>query len=262
MRKWSNLIFISLVVVVLFFTIIKIYAVEPNGATIEYGSSQALFVGNSSNISAVAGNITELEIFSGFTVSQTWQGFYGTVTGGLRLSDGANNMLYNWSLVTPSGEIYASTNSTITWGNIQCFNFSAVGNYSNETGNGGTTNLYGTNLTIINQMFNMNSSDFDSINNTFDVFNHDPFFTANQEFSANECRSIQLFTNESESEDGVFEEVLLYEPVTTSIVFMSILEDNKEGFNGSQVDFEMIVLEDGHDSDTESTPYFFYLELE
>lgn len=237
-------------------------AVSPTGASVTTGTPETGPSGIAGNASAYAGNITGLVVFSPNSISQAWQGFYGNVSGGLRLANAADEVLYNWSLASPQGEVYSSTNSTVSWPNIQCFNFTALGNYTDETGNGGTTNLYGTNLTILEERFNINSSDRDSVNYTFRMFNHDSFLTSSQLFSADECRSIQLFNSTGVGQDGVFEEVLLYEPVTTSVVFTSILEDSGSGFNNAAVDFEMIVLEDGHGSDTDATTYFFYVELE
>ena len=49
---------------------------------------------------------------------------------------------------------------------------------------------------------------------------------------------------------------------TTNVVFTSILHDSVTGFDGTLVDFEMLVLEDGHGADTSTTTYFFFLEIE
>lgn len=237
-------------------------AIEPNGASITVESSERMPSGDAGNHSAIAGNITEITIYSGATVSRSWQGYYGNVTGGLRLADASGDVIYNWSLVSSEGEVYASVNSTISWANIQCFNFTAMGNYSSEAGSGGTTNLYGTNVSILESQYGISSDDLDGVNSTFRNFNHDSFYTANQQFSADECHSVQLFTNNSVGEDGIFEEILLYEPVTSSVVFTSIIETNAVAFNGHSADFQMMVLDDGHGIDTATTAYYFFTELE
>ncbi|MFH1290665.1 MAG: hypothetical protein ABIH92_04625, partial [Nanoarchaeota archaeon] len=249
--RYSLPIFLFFVLVMLAYVL----AVEPNGASVTEISSETTPSGTAGNHSAIAGNVTEIVIFSEDSVTQSWQGYYGNVSGGLRIADASDSALYNWSLASPQGEVYASTNSSITWANIQCFNFTAAGNHTTSGEPAGNTSLYGTNLTQLQDSFNIDATDLDSVNATFSNFNHDAFFAANHEFTANECRSVQLFTNESASEDGVFEEVLLYEPVTTSVIFVSILEDSQKGFDDSNIDFEMLVLEDGHDSDTASTTY-------
>ncbi|MBR9705117.1 hypothetical protein GOV12_06915 [Candidatus Pacearchaeota archaeon] len=254
------LIICSIILLTLIIT--NVSAITPTGATTTPGTSTSTPTGTAGNISAIAGNITAVNIFSGNSVTQVWQGYYGNVSGGLRIADSNDKALYNWSLSTPSGEVYSSVNSSVTWNNIQCFNFTAIGNYSNESGMGGTTNLYGTNLTQLHDEYNINDSDLDSVNSTFNSKNHDAFFTANKEFVENECQSLQLFTNTSAGQDGLFEEVILYEPETASIVFTSILEVASKGFNNVLVDFEMLVLDDGHGVDVDVTTYYFFLELE
>lgn len=259
MRREIPTLFL-LAVVILFST--NFVLATPNGASMQVISSERTPSGDASNVSAIAGNITQLNIFVGGAGSQTWQGYYGNVSGGLNLGDASNNILYNWSLASPNGEVYASTNSSISWINIQCFNFSASGIYTDESGNGGTTNMYGTNITTLESEYNIDSTDIDGINETFSNNNHDQFVSSSLLFSENECKSIQLFTNESESQDGVFEEMILYEPVSRSVVFTSILEDSGIGFNDAQMDFQMIVPEDGHGTDVDVTQYYFFIEIE
>jgi len=248
--------------IILILTSTPLLQAAPNGASITAGPSERVSSGQASNHSALAGNITELTIFAGDGASQSWQGYYGNVSGGLSLGDNSDNIMYNWSLVTPSGEVYASTNSSVTWANIQCLNFSATGTYTDESGNGGTTNQDGTNATILENEYGFSSSDLDGIDETFAVNNHDLFYTSSLEFSADECKSLQLFNNESQVEDGSFEEIILYEPVTKSVVFTSILEDSKLGFNNKAVDFQMLVPENGHGTDTATTTYYFFIEIE
>jgi hypothetical protein len=251
-----------LLIIIFIFSVFQLIEATPSGASITPGLSERTQSGEASSHSAIAGNITELSIYVGNSGSQSWQGYYGNVSGGLSLGDASNNIMYNWSLTTPSGEVYASTNSSITWSNLQCFNFSSSGTYSDESGNGGTTNLYGTNSTILEAEYGFSPSDIDGINETFATNNHDLFYSSNMEFSSDECRSLQLFNNESQPEDGSFEEVIMYEPSSRSVIFTSILEESKIGFNNKEVDFQMLVPENGHGTDTSTTMYFFFIEIE
>jgi hypothetical protein len=254
---------ISIIFSVIFLTLslISLSIATPSGGTISVESSERTPGGQASNHSAIAGNITEITIFSGSGGSQSWQGYYGNVSGGLNIGDGSDNIMYNWSATTPTGEVYASTNSSITWANLQCFNFSASGTYTDESGNGGGTNQNGTNASILETEYGFSPTDIDGMNETFATNNHDLFYSSSLEFSADECRSFQLFNNESESEDGRFEEIIMYEPVSRSVVFTSILEESRLGFNNKEVDFQMLVPEDGHGADTQTTTYFFFIEI-
>ena len=73
---------------------------------------------------AWAGNVTGLNI-SAQSITQAWQGYFGNVTGIITLDDSYNRTLYDWTLADPEGEVYAA-NDTVTWTNIQCFNFTAT----------------------------------------------------------------------------------------------------------------------------------------
>jgi hypothetical protein len=241
-----------------------VIAVGPFGATVNPLTSDTASEDPAQGIPAVAGNVTELNIF-GYSVTQSWQGYFGNVTGVITLEDNGGNVMYNWSETSPEGEIYASKNDTIAWGNIQCFNFTATGTYLDDTGNAGQTSQYGTNITILENMFNIESDDSDGVDETFTlsgIGTHERFFTSQKEFSEGECMSTRVFSNIDAGEDDKFEEVLLYEPSTYSVIFAGLLNEDEVGFDDNPHDFEMLVLEDGHGTDTSTDIYYFYVELE
>ena len=73
--------------------------------------------------------------------------------------------------------------------------------------------------------------------------------------------STQIYDSTGSGVDNHFEEVLLWDGV--DVVFTSLLEsDSVNGFDGKDHDFEMLVLEDGHGTDKEVTPYYFYVEIQ
>ncbi|MBU0907707.1 MAG: hypothetical protein KKD18_06070 [Nanoarchaeota archaeon] len=197
-------------------------------------------------------------------MTQTWQGYVGNVSGVIELADASDRALYNWSVAQPKGEVYASTSEILVWANIQCFNFTAAGVYGDESGDGGTTNLNGTNLALLEAQFGLDSSDVDGVDETFSLTGpgtHGSFYTAGQEFSEGECRSTRIFGDSGKGEPGEFEEVLLYEPTTASVVFVSLIDNDLGGYDSGLHDFEMLVLEDGHGADIITTPYYFFVEL-
>lgn len=271
MNRVNRILLISVLLVVLLsaFAI----AAEPFGATVtpttpsDRGSADAA----GSDTNAIAGNITNMDV-SGFTITQSWQGYFGNVTGVITLEDSAGNVMYNWSESSPEGEIFASTNSSITWNYIQCFNLNAAGTYADDTGNAGGTSQFGTNMTILENEFNIVFDDKDGVNETFNVNGtqpqgenliHDQFVVNSLLFTPGECgAATHLFADSNSSEDSAFQEVLLYEPTTYSVVFMSILDEDEWGFDDDQHDFQMIVLEDGHGTDTSVDTYYFWVELE
>ena len=232
-RLKTGLVVIMFLVILstsLFMSIVS--AIQPTGGAITAGTPQTAPVDTAGNDSAFAGNVTYLGI-TGIVTTQTWQGYFGNVSGAIQLADSSDNVIYNWTLAEPSGEVYASTNSSITWGNIQCFNFTA--NATGSTGSAGATNLAGTNLSVLEARFNILTDDVDGVNETFSFIPagdpHDQFFTANLQFSAGECLSTKVYSP-SGPVANQFEEVLLYEPTTSSTIFTSLLEKGTlNGFN-------------------------------
>ncbi|MEM0465855.1 MAG: hypothetical protein QXW97_04125 [Candidatus Pacearchaeota archaeon] len=253
----SEKIIIVLIITIGILIINNILAL-PSGATINITKNSSAYSGKgASNVSAFAGNITEINI-DGTTNSQVWQGYYGNVTGGMYLANSEGYVFYNWSSIATSGEVYASRNESIVWTNIVCFNFTAIGNYSDDSENRGNTSLYGMNVTQLENMYNISPLDKDGIEETFNLRDHRLFFTNNLEFSEGECPNTRILNNSGE---GIFEEILLYSPENKEVIFASIIMDNIIGFDGKTHDFEMMVLDDGHGSDTQVTDYYFYLEL-
>jgi hypothetical protein len=258
-----KLIFILLLAI---FFVQGVLAVQPNGANVNASISQSYTNQTGTSVAAQAGNVTELNIV-GFSSTQSWQGYFGNVTGVIQLADSSGRNMYNWSLTYPEGEVYASTNSTINWANVQCFNFTANGSMGSAGETAGETNLAGYNLTGLQRLYNISGDAADSVNNTFAYYGetdgHDSFYTANKEFNKGECPNTRVYDNSGAGVDGNFEEVLLYEPTTTSIIFASLLEKGGlAGFDGKKYDFEMLVLENGHGVDVSATNYYFYVEIQ
>ncbi|MGV8151942.1 MAG: hypothetical protein ACP5OG_02585 [Candidatus Nanoarchaeia archaeon] len=248
--------------------IFLVSAAEPYGASdITNISETRAPMDDATARTAFAGNVSEINIFS-YSTTQSWHGFYGNVTGVIQLADNNDNVMYNWSDFSPSGEIYASTNGTgIIWNNIQCFNFTATGEFdTGEVSLGGTTNERGMNYTQLEDFYGINHTrpDPDGIDETFNfsgATGHNGFFTNNWNFSKGECKSTRLFDNSGTGVEYHFEEVLLYEPFSSSVVFATILMNDLLGFDGRHHDFQLMVPENGHGTDTATTTYYFYVEL-
>lgn len=219
------------------------FAVSPSGATsVNVVSSQTSTPDSPTSVNAQAGNVTELNIF-GYSVTQSWQGYFGNVSGTIQLADASDKVMYNWSLADPEGEIYASTSNAVNWANIACFDWT-------------------TNGVALETAFNIDSNDVDGVNETFSYTNgHDLFYVNNHQFIEGQCMSTTIFDNSGSGVDNHFEEVLLWDG--SNVVFTSLIEESSVlGFDGRDHDFEMLVLEDGHGTNTEVTTYYFYVELQ
>ena len=238
-KKFKGLVLMS--VLVLTFCLTTMMAVVPSGGSVTQVDSETAPADTPDTNEALAGNITEVTV-TGYTTTQTWQGYFGNVSGTVQLADASDNVMYNWSLADPEGEIYASTSNAVAWASIACFDFA-------------------TNGETLETSFNIASDDVDGVNETFAATNHDMFYTNNIQIVADSCMSVQLYDSTGASVDGNFEEVLLWDG--SDVVFTSILEEaSVNGFDNGDHDFQMLVLEDGHGTDTSTTTYYFYVELE
>lgn len=240
-------LFILIIGILALFSCGLVLAIVPFGADIVENVTTRSPPDDPESHEAWAGNVTYLTLY-GYSTTQSWQGYYGNVSGTIQLADNNDKVLYNWTLADPEGEVYATVNGTaqVDWANVVCFDLDA-------------------NHGALETLFNLSSDDVDGVNETFfNSNNHEGFFTANVQFDAGECAASYMYNNNGTGTEGVFEEVLLTDgSATTQVIFTSIIDEfGSAGFDGNNYDFEMVVLENGHGIDVATTVYYFYVELE
>jgi hypothetical protein len=210
-------------------------------------------------VQAEAGNVTAV-VIDGTKVTEAWQGYYGNITGTIVLDDANNATFYDWSLPDPTGEIYASNYSSVTWSNVYCINVSQNGTNPIRPG-GIVSNINGSQIEL---NFGINATDLDGLNETFNATYTD---TTGFKVGAitididDGCSLAQLYTDESR--DSGWEELLLTD--NTSLIFTALIRDDADMYKtagGETADFQMLVLENGHPgSESTTTSYYFYVEL-
>ncbi|MBI4438382.1 hypothetical protein HY640_00450 [Candidatus Woesearchaeota archaeon] len=207
---------------------------------------------NGTLIEAEAGNVTSLILAENFE-SQSWAGYYGNVTGTIVLNDGSNNTLYNWKLANPTGEVYASNGSDVSWSLVSCVNLTA-----NNSMN------YTLNHSTLDRFFGINQSDLDGFNETFNDTYLDAagFFVGDIRID-DQDRCPMLFSFVDNAYQVVsFKEVLLTD--NKSVIFTALLNNSLDNFKSGvePSDFQMLVGEDGHLGKAFSlTNYYFFVEL-
>jgi hypothetical protein len=201
------------------------------------------------SINAEAGNVTELSI-QGVSQTMSWQGFYGNVSGTIVLEDSQGNQFYNWSAAEPQGEVYASINSTIDWLTVNCA--PSIDDI--------------TFLNFWQDLYGMNYTSYDTINNTYNETDHVTFWTGYT--TLDNCPTTYTYVN-NVSQFVDFPAVLLSSDANSTLIFTAILEDKDEGerdgktgFDGGDYDFQLLVAEDGSMGNSVVTPYYFWVELE
>ena len=221
---------------------------EPEGPSfINATNTSTRVLTSAASIQAVAGNVTELSI-TGQTTTQSWQGYFGNITGQLILGDAWNHTLIDWDVTLPEGEVYVST-GTIDFsdGNIGCYDYESGESYFT--------------LSELETSLGMNADDIDGVNETFLVNSSYPNFYAGTNQITGNCPMRQL-NNISGTPSPDFYELLLYDAANQNLIYTAVLTKNGAvGFDNRTWNFQMIVGENGHEGDTTTTPYYFYAEL-
>lgn len=288
-RIKSPIVYVVLLITLLLSVAFTVAVAQPEGpSTMTVESSTRRISYQTSTSLAEAGNVSHMTL-RGETVTQTWHGFVGNISGTITLDDGSNYTLYNWSLTDPEGEVYATYLSNISWttGNLKCWNWSiGTGSYlqlSELEGYAAVNPVPGIPYGFTN--LSLATDDVDGVNETFEcgicddrppgaitgAETHAPFYVGGQLIDGNSrdsaltgaCPVVRLLNS---SGNGTYEEVLLYHdaPGTDNdgLIYTAILNISANGYDNRNWDFEMIVGENGHDGDSSTTPYYFYVELE
>jgi hypothetical protein len=235
-----------LFLVALSISVIGLVLAEPTGptGTITPIESGRFGLDAAKTADAVAGNVTEFNLDAN-SITQTWQGYFGNITGKIVLGNANNDTFYDWTLSNPQGEIYATRLATVpTWSSIACANSTDVTTEDASLG--------------VNQ-----TRDVDSVNNTFlNTTSFNPFYVGSVQINpgVQTCYATYLY-NGTGPQSTYFPEVLLADG-SGNIIYTGLLESDALGFDGRSHDFQILVGEDGHSGNTAPSVYYFYLELE
>jgi hypothetical protein len=214
-----------MILVVFAIALINLIAIQPR-----YVLSDPFI--NKSNATAEGGNTTWLS-FDQHQQTDIWQGFFGRVSGGITLDDASNNTFYDWNLVRAQGEVLATREFVFDWSYIRCTNQTEI--YQEEL-----------RLTITNDSTQ-------GINDTYFNLTHPPFVISGLPMSG--CRSTK--THNSTDSQAAFWNVLL-NVNWNQTVYTAIMDDDVVGYNGSIVDFQLLVPTN---ATSHRSSYNIYLEL-
>jgi len=201
-------------------------------------SSRQLPTTSNGTLNAQGGNVTQVNI-DALSITKTWQGYYGNITGNIHLDDGNNQSFYVWGNGTLTGEVYATRNGTVQWTTINCTN--------------------GTQRLAEESYLGVITSDGDSVTNTFNDTSHPAFYVGLQQIQANSCLGTNLLVNGTQSSTE-FYQVLLSDN-SSNLVYTSLIEDDSYAYNSQLADFQLLVGENEHDGNIGPTPYYFFIEL-
>lgn len=164
---------------------------QPTGVEILFNETQTITPAPAANLTTAGGTFTTM-ILNGTFQTPRWKAYVGNVTGRLTLDDSSNRTIYDWDLITISGQVYVTRTDTINWGSISCATESSI---SNEQ-----TNL------------NIQSTSADSINNTFNTSTHRSFYVGTTLITQSTCRAIATYIEDEKQTptiEATFQEILL-----------------------------------------------------
>lgn len=195
----------------------------------------------SQSVGAQGGNVTQVNI-NALTITTSWQGYYGDISGEITLDDAGQNTFYNWSATSVSGEVYATRNDTVTWSEVFCANSTHIGQEETYLG--------------------QSSTDGDSVTNTYGPADHPDFSIGGRSLGSSQCNTTHAFTN-SASQSGDWIQLLLHQndTNTNNIVYATIINDTVTGFDGGTYDFQLLVGENEKAGSQGATTYYFWVEL-
>ena len=235
----KNLEIISVLLISLSLISLSVFVVA-----VPTGPDSILFYNNTTKTTTsalivnVSGGVISKFNISATTQNDNWKAFVGDVIGTFTLDDAGGSTIYDWTLGSVSGEVYATrTSGSVSWSQIACAN---LANITNEE----------------NVMIHTGS---DNITNTFNNTNTGAMITAGTTITGGSC-SYSLFTYISDAYQEVdFETIALMD--NTNIVYATNLEEDTIGFDGTRFDFQMLVPENASETFTGATAYYLYVEL-
>jgi hypothetical protein len=244
-EKWMENIIKGLFVLLIFLSLVSVIdfvIATPAGPSIGYVSNSTATTLSANRSQDLKGTITTLNLSSN-QQDYKWKAYTGNVTGSLVLDDASGKSIYDWNQGTPTGEVYVSRASSISWANVSCVNQTVIDSEQSALG--------------------MTSASVDSINKTFNYTTHKSFLVGTKNITNSSCRSTATYINDARqsiTESAYFQEILLKDDITSNLVYTTIIENHQAGYNGvSTFDFQLLVAE----NESSSTPllYYFYVEL-
>ena len=237
----ARLLSVMIVLLMLGLTIISSVSAIPVGPSVIYNSTTNATIRPALAITTAGGSFTTLVLN---TTGQTyrWKAYVGNVTGKLALSDSSNKSIFDWSLTSTTGEVYATrSSSAIDWTSVGCANTSVINNED---------------LTM-----NMTLTSPDTINKTFNNTIHRSFYVGLNYLQNSTCRAIATYVNgtaQAPSENAAFQEILLKD-TSSNMIYTTLINNNTGGYNNQKYDFQMIVAENEYSINP--TTYYLYVEL-
>jgi len=237
-EKSSELLLLS---IILFTIFSSVYAL-PVGPTITFNSTTNGSPAPAAQITTYGGSFTTM-LLNVTGEAYQWKAYLGNVSGKLALNDANGKAIFDWSVSSVAGEVYASRTGNVDWSSIGCANTPTINSEDSFM-----------NMTT-------NSNNPATINKTFVNKVHKSFFVGTTFIQNSTCRAIATYVNgaaQATSENNAFQEILLQDG-SNNLVYSTLVNQNTTGYNNQKYDFQMIVAENEYQ--TTPTTYYIFVEL-
>jgi hypothetical protein len=233
--------FTILLVIMLGLTLFSNVVAIPVGPSIIYNSTSNATLKPAAAITTAGGTFTTLVLN---TTGQTyrWKAYIGNVSGKLTLADATNKSIFDWTVTSVTGEVYATrSNAAVDWTTVSCADSTLI---SDE-----------------DIFMNMSLTSPDTINKTFNNTIHKSFYVGTTKIQNSTCRAVATYVNgvsQAPTENAVFQEILLKDG-SSNIVYTTLVNASTIGYNNQRYDFQMILAENEYNPTP--TTYYLYVEL-
>jgi hypothetical protein len=235
------LILLMLLSLITLSSIISSASAIPVGPIITFNSTSNATIRPAAAITTAGGTFTTLLLN---TTGQTyrWKAYVGNISGKLALADATNKSIFDWTITSVTGEVYATrSNTAIDWNSVMCADSALIDNED--------------------IFMNMSLSSPDTINKTFNTTIHKSFYVGANKISNSTCRAIATYVNgvpQAPTESSVFQEILLKDG-SSNLIYTTLVNSSTIGYNNQKYDFQMILAENEYQSIP--TTYYLYVEL-
>jgi hypothetical protein len=246
----------------------------PTSITGNYTSNMTNSYPNGSILNGTRGYIYNLTIAES-QPSIKWVGYVGNINGNFALQDASANMLYNWTITTITGEIYATKETVVAGGS----------EYDSTNFNNGGIPVWSSLVCANSSMvdleefrFNHSRTDEDSYSNTFESSFTNPQFYAgsklvnNNALGSGTCHGLYLNKLGDVGQTDSWRQMVLtdatYQQLSDDnstkiydLIYVALLENDETGFDGNSYDFQMILPQSGLQGTQPNVAFYFYVEL-
>ena len=133
---------LTILVAIFAISLMNFALADPVGGSVTTGASSSMAASAAGTVNLTGGNVTEVNV-SGYSSTTRWGGFYGEISGGIRLADSSSNVFYEWTVSNVTNAVVYAANGTISsWASIAAATASDMPSYLQQAASDNFTNTF------------------------------------------------------------------------------------------------------------------------